>query len=127
MIDINTMLQCLIIGMLFIFYLMGYMVGCLKSIQNGASQNETRPQSFFDRNRQEQQQGIPYDQFVREILTATGSNKEQQLGGIAIDERKIVTDIKTDGMQKKYEELGETKTSNEDISGSVNKLKGMKR
>jgi len=104
MIDINTMLQCLIIGMLFIFYLMGYMVGCLKSIQNGASQNETRPQSFFDRNRQEQQQG-----------------------GIAIDERKIVTDIKTDGMQKKYEELGETKTSNEDISGSVNKLKGMKR
>lgn len=90
--------------MLFIFYLMGYMVGCLKSIQNGASQNETRPQSFFDRNRQEQQQG-----------------------GIAIDERKIVTDIKTDGMQKKYEELGETKTSNEDISGSVNKLKGMKR
>jgi len=104
MIDINTMLQCLIIGMLFIFYLMGYMVGCLKSIQNGASQNETRPQSFFDRNRQEQQQG-----------------------GIAIDERKIVTDIKTDGMQKKYEEFGETKTSNEDISGSVNKLKGMKR
>lgn len=105
MIDINTMLQCLIVGMLFMFYLMGYMVGCLKSIQNGASQNETRPQSFFDRNRQE----------------------SKSSGAIEIDERKIVTDIKTDGMQKKYEELGETKTSNEDISGSVNKLKGLKR
>lgn len=105
MIDINTMLQCLIVGMLFMFYLMGYMVGCLKSIQNGQSQNETRPQSFFDRNRQEAAHG----------------------GSIEIDERKIVTDINTGGIEKKYAELGETKVSDENILSSINKLKGLKR
>jgi hypothetical protein len=46
---------------------------------------------------------------------------------ISIDDSKFVTDIKTDGMEKKYSSIAETKTSSEDISGSISKLKNMKR
>jgi hypothetical protein len=46
---------------------------------------------------------------------------------ISIDETKVVTEINTDGLEKKYETLGETKQSNENITNSINKLKNMKR
>lgn len=46
---------------------------------------------------------------------------------ITIDESKYVTDIKTSGMEKKYENLGETKVSEENIESSINKLKNIKR
>lgn len=46
---------------------------------------------------------------------------------ISIDDSKFVTDIKTDGMEKKYASIAETKTSSEDISGSISKLKNMKK
>lgn len=46
---------------------------------------------------------------------------------ISIDDSKFVTDIKTDGMEKKYASIAETKSSSEDISGSISKLKNMKR
>jgi hypothetical protein len=45
---------------------------------------------------------------------------------IKIDDKKIVTEIKTDGLEKKYQNLGETKISDENISSSINKLKNMK-
>lgn len=51
------------------------------------------------------------------------SNKEK----ITIDDKKVVLDIKTDGMEKKYENLGEVKQSSENISSSVDKLKQMKK
>lgn len=50
-------------------------------------------------------------------------NKEK----ITIDNKKVVLDIKTDGMEKKYENLGEIKKSSESIVSSVDKLKQMKK
>lgn len=52
------------------------------------------------------------------------SVKQQQL--IDIDERKVVVAIKTDGLEKKYENLGDVKKSSENISSSIDKLKNMK-
>jgi hypothetical protein len=46
---------------------------------------------------------------------------------IVMDERKYVVDIKTEGLEKKYESLGDVKESQENISGSINKLKNLKR
>ena len=46
---------------------------------------------------------------------------------IAIDDKKVVLEIKTDNLEKKYNSLGDIKTSNENISESVNKLKNLKK
>lgn len=46
---------------------------------------------------------------------------------VDIDSSKVVVDIKTDRLEKKYENLGEVKQSEEKITNSVNKLKNMKR
>lgn len=45
---------------------------------------------------------------------------------VSIDATKVVTSIKTDNLEKKYDNLGEVKQSAENISGSVSKLKNMK-
>ena len=45
---------------------------------------------------------------------------------VSIDETKIVTSINTDNLTKKYDELGETVVSNDNISSSISKLKNMK-
>lgn len=45
---------------------------------------------------------------------------------ISIDTSKFVVDIKTDGLEKKYQQLGDIKESQETITSSVNKLKNMK-
>lgn len=46
---------------------------------------------------------------------------------IQIDDSTHVVAIKTDGLEKKYENIGNSKTTNEDISGSINKLKNLKK
>jgi hypothetical protein len=51
---------------------------------------------------------------------------EQQKTSISIDDKKFVTEIKTDNLEKKYSSLGEIKSTSENISGSVNKLKNLK-
>jgi len=65
--------------------------------------NTEKPKSFLQKNNE--------------------SNKEK----ISIDDKKIVLDIKTSGMEKKYENLGEVKQSSENISSSVDKLKHLKK
>lgn len=45
---------------------------------------------------------------------------------IQINDKKFVTDINTDKLEKKYSDLGDIKTSNESISSSIDKLKNMK-
>ena len=45
---------------------------------------------------------------------------------IQIDDKKFVTDIKTDNLEKKYKDLGDIKKSSDNISSSINKLKNMK-
>lgn len=59
-------------------------------------------------------------------------NKEHQVvqqvkHNISIDDTKFVTKISTDGMEKKYNCLGETTVIAEDINSSVNKLKNLKK
>jgi CRISPR/Cas system-associated protein endoribonuclease Cas2 len=54
------------------------------------------------------------------------NTKNKQIEKIEIDVSKVVTKINTDSLEKKYDTLGETKTSQEKIENSVNKLKNMK-
>lgn len=95
----------LILGVLFsgCLFLIGYFYGKSSSVDvHGVSfRREDRPQSFFNDNKTKSK--------------------------INIDATKVVTDIKTDQLEKKYEQLGEIKSSNENISSSINKLKNMKR
>ncbi len=46
---------------------------------------------------------------------------------ISIDETKIVTKIKTDHLEKKYDSFGDKKETTENILESVNKLKNFKK
>lgn len=46
---------------------------------------------------------------------------------IEIDTSKVVTKINTDGMEKKYNSLGETKITTDNVQSSVNKLKNLKQ
>jgi cytochrome c biogenesis protein ResB len=61
----------------------------------------------------------------------TMSNKTQgstnNKSNISIDSKTFVTDIKTEGMEKKYDSLGDIERSEENISSSINKLKNIKR
>ena len=82
---------------------MGYSIGRLNSSQAIV---ESQPISFFNKSK---------------------SDNDKMINKITIDESKYVTDIKTSGMEKKYENLGETKVSEENIESSINKLKNIKR
>jgi hypothetical protein len=83
-------------------FLIGYFMG--KQANPGVFTNATnaRPTSFFEESKKD-----------KKTLT--------------IDDTKYVVDIKTSGMEKKYESLGDIKKSEENISDSINKLKNMKR
>lgn len=81
--------------------LIGYLLA--RTYSNGVINNN--PQSFFSKVRD--------DKIVNNM--------------ISIDDKKFVTDIKTDGLEKKYNSLGDIKQTQENISDSVNKLKNLKR
>lgn len=82
-------------------FLIGYLLG--KSCSVGVyNTHEQRPSGFF------KQQGDARQ-------------------AIVMDERTYVVDIKTEGLEKKYDSLGDIKESQENISGSINKLKNLKR
>lgn len=53
-------------------------------------------------------------------------NKQTLQQKVSIDTSKYVTTIKTDNLEKKYDNLGDEKKTNENIDLSVNKLKSMK-
>ena len=44
-----------------------------------------------------------------------------------IDEKKVVVNIKTDGLEKKYDTLGDVKQTEDSINNSVNKLKNFRK
>lgn len=56
----------------------------------------------------------------------TSGQKESNNKTIQIDDKKFVTEIKTTGMEKKYDTIGKEQISDKDISSSINKLKNMK-
>ena len=94
----------LILGLLFggCLFLIGYFIG--KQSADGVYNTAiNKPSNFFDN-----------------IKKANKNNLE-------INDTKFVTEIKTDGMEKKYEALGETKQSTENITESISKLKNLKR
>lgn len=70
----------------------------------------------------------------REIFGTPSTSKykqstinENNQNKITIDDRKFVTEISTEGIEKKYTELGDTKIADDNISASVNKLQNLKR
>jgi hypothetical protein len=104
MIDTIQILLIILILLDIVFFFLGYTIGRLNSSQTIV---ESQPVSFFNK-----QKSLSDDKVTNKVI---------------IDERKFVTDIKTSGMEKKYENLGETKISNENIESSINKLKNLKR
>jgi DNA polymerase III alpha subunit (gram-positive type) len=83
-----------------LFFLVGYLLGQHRSF-NGVSNDEVGRNKSIIRS-------------------------ETTKNNISIDDTKYVVDIKTTGLEKKYDSLGETKQSSEDITGSINKLKQLK-
>ena len=55
------------------------------------------------------------------------NNIANQKSLIKIDDTKFVTEIDTGSMEKKFDSLGETKVSEDNLDQSVNKLKNLKR
>lgn len=98
MTDNNTIIILCILNIFSI--ILGFILGRIW-LNNGVSNNE-RPQSFF----KQQSDAIKTK--------------------VSIDDTKYVTAITTDGLEKKYNNLGEIKKSTENIQDSVNKLKNMK-
>jgi hypothetical protein len=79
----------------------GYLLGKISSQKTDI--NSTKINSFFD------QQKLP------------------KQNSIDIDNTKFVGDINTQGLEKKYNTLGDIQTTQDNISDSVNKLKNLKR
>lgn len=55
------------------------------------------------------------------------NNIAKQKPLIKIDETKFVTEIDTNSMEKKFNNLGDIKASTDNVSESINKLKNLKR
>lgn len=65
---------------------------------------------------------------INSSFIKNNSNKTiNHCSNIEIDDKKVVVSIDTDGLEKKYKELGDKKVSESNISNSVNKLKNLKR
>lgn len=89
----------LLIGLNINSFLIGFLFGRIFK-----KSNENKQKSFFDINQNN-----------------TKDNSVQ------IDNKKVVLEIKTDNLEKKYNSLGDIKTSEENISESINKLKNIKK
>jgi hypothetical protein len=101
---ITTLIIVLFLISYIIIFLLGILVGRLLSF-NGVYKNESI-------------------QTTNKTLSSIVNKDTGQT--ISIDSSKFVVDIKTDGLEKKYQQLGDVKESQETIDSSVNKLKNMK-
>lgn len=91
-----------------LFFLIGFIIGRITSNTVAINQNNN------------------YKPFLSQQNNST-SHKTKHQSPVSIDDTKVVVAIKTDGLEKKYQNLGDTKTSSENISESVNKLKSLKK
>jgi hypothetical protein len=99
MVDNNIVLAILIL-LNVVFFILGYVIGKTNSQQiYGTFLN--KQESFFEKNK-------------------TKNNI------VKIDETKYVSHISTEGLEKKYDNLGETTVSKNDTITSINKLKNLK-
>lgn len=93
-----------------IFLIIGYLLRG-DSQKNNPVSAEDAPESFFKKQNK----------------IKSNKDKSQKSSTIDIDESTHVVKIKTDGLEKKYDEIGNSQTTKEDISGSINKLKNLKK
>lgn len=98
-------LLLLIVGYIIVF-IVGYILGKL-SVGNGVYNITDTNQKIVSSSNSKNITSIP-------------TNK------VSIDDTKVVIDIKTSNLEKKYDSLGDIKQTNENISSSINKLKNMK-
>ena len=103
-IDNNLFMTSMLLSINFLFFLMGFAWCKLSSHNNHYDTN------FFSKNLQKSK-NIEY--YTNQFSST-------------IDDSKVVVDIKTDGLVKKYDSLGEIKNTEDSIAGSINKLKNMK-
>jgi len=89
------------------FYI-GYALG--RKHSGSITQYDESPQSFFKKN-----------------AISKENNSDNLLKGISIDESKVVVSLDTNDLEKKYNKLGDVKKSEENISGSIDKLKNLKK
>lgn len=72
--------------------------------------------------------GVLYnDNIIEKNAKVIKNNLAQQKPLIKIDDTKFVTEIDTSSLEKKFDNLGEVKISQDNVVESVNKLKNMKR
>lgn len=72
--------------------------------------------------------GYIFGRINNNIYSETPSffNKQKSENKVSIDSTKIVTNINTSGLEKKYTNIGNTTETTENITTSINKLKSMK-
>lgn len=66
-------------------------------------------------------------QYKNESFFSQQKNKQKIKKNIDIDDSTHVVTIKTDGLEKRYEEIGTNLTKQENITSSINKLKNLKK
>jgi len=93
-----------------IFLLLGYILG--KNLKNYQDQHPLND-NFEKQKRSIRQNRIKQD-------------KVEKLPTINIDETTHVVKIKTDHLEKKYEEIGDKKSTDENINSSIHKLKNLR-
>lgn len=63
---------------------------------------------------------------INDMISVKSKTQDRNKINIEIDDTKYVSKISTDGLEKKYDQLGDIKQSKDDTVSSVNKLKNMK-
>ena len=97
---IDIILIIILISLNLFSFGIGYLIGKIGSIHGVSHIKEQK--SFFDKE------------------------KKTNNHNILIDTTKVVTNISTEGLEKKYDGIAPSKHSDENISSSINKLKNMK-
>lgn len=99
----NTLEILLIITLAIIIFSLGLYVG--RFMANSQAESQDSPKGF---------------------LKTQGKPSENKNTAIEIDSTKVVLKVDTEGMEKKFDKITESKSVKNNISSSVNKLKSMK-
>lgn len=69
-----------------------------------------------------------YNNLVSYNYNTRSNNKtiSKKINSVNIDEKKVVLNIATQDLEKKYESLGQITIADTDINNSINKLKNLK-
>ncbi len=103
--DVLTVILCSVLVCSYILvFALGAGLGYIFMSRGSSLQDFTAPTSFL------KSQGKP----------------TQKNNSIEIDDTKVVLKVDTDGLEKKFDKIADSKKVKSDISSSVNKLKSMK-